>query len=225
LAVGVPDGAIKVYGEASREYPMGSLAKLVWLRLEGAEWASAGVEYKCTGTSGANTCWLKKGHGRVDLEKALQQSCNLAFLEWARLSAEEWKKYLGEGVGRLRIEEGFNPFLGNRLPPGDTVPPITPDWVGDGELLRSSPEAMLKWLLDPAQELLLVRCQRYLGVTVRKDEVWWLKSGTAPVVGEPGVTSAWVAGGNGKMVAVIHLPRGRGRVEGVERFLKVLGLK
>lgn len=225
LAISVNEEPAKYYGEASREHPMGSLAKLVWLRLEGEEWAASGLEFKCTGTAGSDTCWLKKGHGRLDLQKALQQSCNLAFLNWARLSAEEWKRYMGEGVGRLHLEEGFRPFLGSRLPPGDTLPPLTPAWVGDGDLLRTSPEAMLQWLMDPTQTSMISTCRRYLAVRIGKDESWWVKTGTAPVVGEPGATSAWVAGGNGQIMAVLHLPRGKGKVEGLERFQQVMGLK
>jgi len=227
LAMASADGRIGLYGEASREHPMGSLAKLVWLRLEGDEWGSAGVEFKCTGTLGPYTCWLKKGHGRVDLEKALQESCNLAFLAWAVDSSEEWKHYLGDGAGRLRLEEAFSPFLGNRLPTGDAIPVMTPEWVGDGDLLRTSPEAMLKWLTDTNQELLLAKCRRYLLGSFKKSFLkegasWWIKTGTAPVVGEPGVTSAWAAGSDGKVVAVLHLPRGRGRAEGLERFKQLM---
>ena len=35
---------------------------------------------------------------------------------------------------------------------GEALPPITLDWVGRGELLCTSPEAMLRWLQDPHQE-------------------------------------------------------------------------
>jgi len=225
LAMSVDEKPARFFGEAAREHPMGSLAKLVWIRLEGEEWASAGVEFKCTGSDGTHSCWLKKGHGRVDVGKALRESCNLAFLSWAKLSATEWKKYIGEGAGRLHLEEGFRPFLGGRMPPGEQIPPMSLEWVGDGELLRTSPEGMLQWLMDPVQATLIATCRRHLTVKIGRDESWWIKTGTAPVPGEPGATSAWVAGGNGQVLAVFHMPRGRGKVEGMERFVKLMGIR
>lgn len=227
LAVAGPDGVIHSYGEAKKEGPMGSLAKLVWLRLEGDEWAALDLVYKCTGQMGPYICWQPKGHGKVDLAKATQVSCNLAFLAWANLSVERWRRLLGDGAGRARLEECFGPFLGHRLPPGDAIPEMTPDWVGEGELLRTSPEAMVQWLTDPAQDVLLSRCRRLLlgffGETYRAKE-WWAKTGTAAVLSDPAATCAWVAGSNGQIVAVMRIPRGRGKVEGLERFRAVMGL-
>ena len=206
---------------------MGSLAKLVWLRLEGDAWAAQDPVFKCTGQLGPYHCWLLKGHGKVDLAKATQESCNLAYLKWAQLSVEDWKRELGEGAGRARFEEAFRPFLGNRLPPGDTIPEMTPEWVGDGQLLRTSPEAMLQWLVDPGQEALLSRCRRLLlnAFTEQfKANAWWMKTGTASVLSDPSATSAWVVGSNGQILAVLHLPRGRGKAEGLARFREVMGL-
>ena len=51
-----------------------------------------------------------------------------------------------------------------------------------------------------------------------------MKTGTGPVPGAPGETCAWVAGSNGRVTAVLRLPRGRGRVDGLARFRDVLGL-
>src|SRR5512133_1967338 len=67
MAIAGKDGVIHSYGEATRETPMGSLAKLLWMRLEGDEWATLGVEFKCTGEWNGHRCWLAKGHGRLDL--------------------------------------------------------------------------------------------------------------------------------------------------------------
>jgi len=221
LAAAGPDGIIQTYGEATRETPMGSLAKLVWMRLEGDEWSTLGVEFKCTGEWNGHHCWLAKGHGRVDLGKALQESCNLAFLAWVQMSAERWRHYYGEGVSRVRLEEVFGPFLGNRLKPGDGLPAFGPEWIGDGDLLRTSPEAMLKWMLDPHQEEAMGSYRRhllgFLGTMVRNTS-WWAKTGTAPVPGAPGETSAWVAGSNGSVTCVLRLPRGKGRSDGLARF-------
>jgi hypothetical protein len=227
LAVADPEGKVQLFGEATKEAPMGSLAKLAWLRLEGEDWAAMGVEYKCTGQMGPYKCWLPKGHGRVDLAKATQESCNLAYLAWAQMSVQRWREMYGEGAGRVRLEEVFSPFLGHRLPQGDSIPEITPPWVGDGDLLRTSPEAMLQWLKDPSQEQLLGQCRRLLLGFFEgnfKENSWWMKTGTAPVPGDPGTTSAWVAGSNGRTIAVLHLPRGRGKAEGQARFRALLGI-
>ncbi|HLP30988.1 MAG TPA: hypothetical protein VK150_06475, partial [Geothrix sp.] len=56
-------------------------------------------------------------------------------------------------------------------------------------------------------------------------EQWWFKTGTAPVPGDPTATSAWVAGGKGEAIVVLHLPRGRGKQEGLVRIREILGLK
>jgi hypothetical protein len=86
---------------------------------------------------------------------------------------------------------------------------------------------MARWLADPSQELLLVRCRRLLlgfFEEAYKADAWWMKTGTAGVLSDPGATSAWVAGGNGEVIAVLHLPRGRGKAEGLARFRAVMGL-
>ncbi|HWQ10585.1 MAG TPA: hypothetical protein VN436_15800 [Holophaga sp.] len=228
LAVSAPEGTAQVYGEAKRESPMGSLAKLVWLRVAGEEWAAMGVSYKCTGQAGPYHCWLAKGHGKVDLSKATQESCNLAYLSWAQEAAQRWKRQLGEGAGRVLLEDAFRSFLGNRLPAGDLLPEITPPWVGDGDLLRTSPEAMLQWLQDPVQESMLSQVRRLLLGSFMNEFKggggWWMKTGTAPVPGDPAATSAWVVGSDGGTIAVLHLPQGRGKAEGLARFRAVMGL-
>ena len=179
----VQDGEVKSYGEARKEAPMGSLAKLLWVRIEGDEWGTRLVSFKCTGEWNGFHCWLKKGHGRVDLAKATAESCNLAYLSWVTESSQRWKIDYGDGVARLRLEEVFKPFLGDRLKAGDTLPTFGPEWVGDGELLRTTPEAMAKWLADPGQYELRNRCKRLLGGTfdgwITKEAAWWFKK-TAP---------------------------------------------
>jgi hypothetical protein len=226
FAMGPLRSGDRFQGEAQREHPMGSLAKLVWLRLEGVNWAARDVRFHCKGTWEGIPCWNREGHGKVDLGKALRESCNLAFLAWARMSVQEWARESGEGSVGLRLEEGFRPFLGNRMPPMDTVPTLGREWVGDGDLLRTSPAGMLAWMEQPAQDGLHAMALRYLG-SILQDPIgsWWIKTGTAPVPSDPGATSAWVVGGNGLGYAVIHLPRGRGKAEGVARFKAVMGLK
>jgi hypothetical protein len=214
LATSGPEG-VRQEGETSVEAPMGSLAKLIWLRLEGEAWAAQHVTYTCTGRKGTWRCWNQGGHGEVDLPRATELSCNLAFLSWIEASAERWKRDLGEGAARARLEAVFTPFLGHRFPMGDALPTFTPDWVGDGPLLRTSPERMLAWLIQPDQAALRAQCQTLLSVP---GEGWWMKTGTAPNLGPRGGTSAWVVGGNGPSMAVLHLPKGRGKAEGLARF-------
>jgi len=231
FAITLGDGEVRAYGEAKKEAPMGSLAKLVWLRMEGADWASRNVRFKCTGSAGPYVCWNREGHGRVDLGKALQESCNLAFLFWIEDAQTHWRADYGEAAARVRMEEVFAPFLGRRLPPGDALPPLTAAWVGDGDLLRTSPEGFLRWLMEPEQSEVVSFGKRFLaGTWVEVKELfgtegWWFKTGTAPVPGEAAATSAWVAGGRGSALVVLHLPRGRGKAEGLVRIREILGLK
>jgi len=231
FAITLGDSEVRAFGEARREAPMGSLAKLVWMRLEGAEWSGAGVQYRCKGSDGPFVCWNREGHGRVDLGRALQESCNLAFLTWIAGSRERWLQDYGPDAARARLEETFEPFLGRRLPPGEGLPPLTAAWVGDGDLLRTSPEAFLRWLMDPAQAEVVTFGKRFLAgfwVEVKElfgKEGWWFKTGTAPVPGDSAATSAWVAGGRGSVLVVLHLPRGRGKQEGLVRIREILGLK
>ena len=221
---------VRAFGEARKEAPMGSLAKLVWLRLEGAEWSAAGVQYRCKGSDGPFVCWNREGHGRVDLGRALQESCNLAFLAWIGASRQRWEQDYGPDAARIRLEEVFGPFLGRRLPSGEGLPPLTAAWVGDGDLLRTSPEAFLRWLMEPDKGEVVAFGKRFLaGFWVEvKDlfgkEGWWFKTGTAPAPGSP-ATSAWVAGGRGSVLVVFHMPRGRGKQEGLVRIREILGLK
>lgn len=221
LAAAGPDGAVQTYGDATRETPMGGLAKLLWMRLEGDEWAALGVEFKCTGAWNGHRCWLGKGHGRVDLGKALQGNCDLAFLAWVQMSAERALRIYGEGVARVRLDEVFGPFVGNRLKTGEGLPVFDPQWIGEGDLLRTSPEALLQWMVDPHQEETLERCRRHLqgfiGSMIR-GTTWWALVGTAPVPGAPGETCTWVTGSNGHVTCVLRLPKGQGRAEGLARF-------
>jgi len=192
---------------------MGSLAKLVWLRLEGERWGAAGVRYRCTGTRDGHACWLREGHGDLDLTGALRESCNLAFLAWASPTLASAER---NDAQRARVEAAFAPFR-SRPTPG-VLPPLGPDWVGDGPGLQTSPEAFLQWLTAPAQAGLRDQLARLLG----QDSGAWLKTGTAPVPGRPGVTAAWVAGWTGTTYGVLRLPEGRGKVEGLARWRALL---
>ena len=227
LAIAGPDLEVHAYGAAAQEQPMGDLAQIAWLRLEGEEWAARDVQFKCTGTMGAFHCLLPKGHGRLNLKKAIQESCQLAFLGWILDSAQYWRHEYGEGAARARLVDVFAPFLGRRLKAGENLPEFGLEWVGAGDLLRSSPEALLKWLLDPAQSELLYRCRRlmldFLTETYQT-EAWWIKTGTAPVPGEAGATSAWALGSNDAYTVVLHLPKGTGKTEALARFQAIMAI-
>jgi hypothetical protein len=225
LAIAGPDGTVYRFGGASDEFPMGCMADLVWLKLEGSEWGSMNVQFNCTGKFQGRACSLPKGHGKVDLAKALAANCDLAFLAWAQASVRWWLRDYGEGPARVRLDETFAPFLGGRLPPGDELPPMSPAWVGDGELLRASPEGLLRWLIDPAQDE-TVRMARRLLLSFKqanyRENMWWIDSGTAPVVASPTGRSAWAAGGNGQILAVLHLAQGSDKLEAITRFRAIL---
>jgi len=222
------DTEVRTYGAARAEAPIGGLAKLLWLRLEGSEWAAQGVIFRCTGSS---SCGLPKGHGRLSLGRALQVDCNPAFLAWIAESRSRWEKDYGEAIARIRLEEVFAPFLGRRLPPGEGLPAFTASWVGDGDLLRASPLTLLSWLLEPDKPEVISFGKRHLAgfwMEVKElfgKEDWWCKTATAMVPGDPSATSAWAVGGRGPVVLVFHMPRGKGQPEAQARFREILGLK
>ncbi|WP_306591839.1 hypothetical protein [Geothrix sp. 21YS21S-4] len=227
LAIALGEDEVRTYGAARTEAPMGDLAKLVWMKLEGADWSARGVRFRC---GGAPACREPKGHGRVDLAGALQRDCDAAFLAWIGESSTQNTELYGPEGARLRVDEAFGPFLGRRLPPGDRLPALTAAWVGRGDLLRTSPEAFLRWLMEPDRTEVVTFGRRYLaGFWVEvKDllgkEGWWFKTATAPIPGDPSRTSAWVAGGRGPILVVLHVPEGRGEREGMARIREILGL-
>jgi hypothetical protein len=221
LAVATAGGEVFCYGDSAREYPLGGLAEFPWLRLEGQEWGAMALGYKCTGSQDGHPCDLPKGHGKVDLAKAFQGNCSLAFLAWGRAMVPMWVRDLGEGAARFQLEEAFSPFLGNRMPPGDGLPPITPAWVGEGDFLRASTEGMLRWLIDPAQDTTL-RLAKRLVLSFRdftiKGKDWWVVTATAPTAADPAACTSWAVGSNGQIVGVLHLPQGTGRAASLARF-------
>lgn len=219
----IETGAVQVFGEGRREGPMGSLAKLVWMQLEESEWASRMLLFKCTGKMTEAPCGGPKGHGKVDFSKALRVDCHHAFQAWVQLSGAVWKDVYGSGGARARLVEAFAPFLGTRLPPGMDLPELNAAWVGQGELLRTSPEAFARWLADPAQEDLRDRARRNLNHFFSESN-WWFHTGTAPVPGSPSQESAWVAGSDGTRAFVLSLPPGKHRLEALGRLKSILGL-
>jgi len=226
LVLAGPDREIYRYGDnTSAEGPMGGLAHLVWVKLEGNAWASEDLQFKCTGTVGPFHCSEPKGHGKVDLVKAMQASCNLAFLGWAHRSADRWQLDYGEGAARARLVDAFGPFLGKRVPEGEELPPLGLEWFGEGDLLRTSPDAFLNWLLDPAQEESVRLFRRlvlnFIDETFKKN-AWWIDAEVAPVSGVPGASQAWAVGGNELVIAVLRLPPGSTRAQAFARFTTIM---
>lgn len=223
LAVAGPDHEIYDYGDSRVEGPMGGLSHLLWVKLEGDAWASGDMQFKCAGAAGPFRCSAPKGHGRVDLVKALQSSCDLAFMAWAHMSADRWAIDYGDGPARARLLDTFGPFLGHRLPDGDGVPDLGLAWFGQGDLLRTSPYALLTWLVDPSQEE-TVRLYRRLFLSfydgLFKDNAWWVDPEVAAAPG--GLQQAWAVGGNGAVTAVLRLPPGSTRAQAQARFLAIL---
>lgn len=231
LALALEGGDIQTFGEGRAVSPMGGLAKLVWLRVEGSSWSSGNVKTRCQGAAGSLTCGTPPGHGTVTLAKALQEDCDQAFLAWITETRVRWLKDYGPEVAWYRVAEVFEPFLGRRLPANASLPEFSMPWVGDGDLLRTSPEAFLQWLQQPENAEVAAFGRRMLAgywaevSALFGKENWWFKTATASVPGVPGATSAWVAGGRGSTLVVLHIPRGKGKPEALARMREILGLK
>ena len=223
LGVGTAREGVKVFGESTQPHAMGMLSKFVWLRLQGTEWEARGLHFRCSGTWDGLACSNPKGHGKVDLGKALKEGCDLAFVAWGRVAVEGWSQESGEGSSRLRLEEGFRSFLGRRMPPGDGPPKLGLEWVAGGSLLQGSVQEILDWMLEPAQEGLAQQARRYFG-NIIQDPIgdWWIAEGPSVGVGEPGT---WVFGSNGAMYVVLYLPKATPKAEALGRFKALLSLK
>jgi len=231
LAMTLEGGEVQAFGEARAESPMGGLAKLVWLRVEGSAWSAGAVKFRCPGAPGSLACGTPPGHGSVTLARALEEDCDLAFLGWIAEARVRWLQDYGPEVAWYRVSEVFEPFLGRRLPADAALPVFAAPWVGDGELLRTSPEAFLRWLLLPENSEVAAFGRRILaGYWVEMNalfgkENWWFKTASARVPGAPAATGAWVAGGRGSTLVVFRAPRGTSRAAALVRLREILGLK
>ncbi|MCL1894069.1 MAG: hypothetical protein FWG02_07540 [Holophagaceae bacterium] len=221
-------GEVKEWGNVSALTPMGNLAKLLWLHLEAEEWESAGVEYRCSGELNGIRC--AKKHGRVDLTKSFKEDCNTSFYLWVNLSRERWKKDYKDAGARLRLNNVFGVFLGDRLPKEPALPDkFGSEWFNDGNLLQASPNLLASWLARPAQERLLRACRKFLlGFTdfaFGKDDKWWIKVSVAPTGLQDGQTQFWVVGSNASNIAVLRLPPGDTEKIAQSRFKALLNIK
>ena len=228
LAIGMPDGNVKVQGDATRESPMGGLARLVWMKVEGANWATTDVRFTCTGRLGELVCTKPKGHGRMTYGRAVAEGCDLAFLAWMPSAMATWRADYGDEVARSRMEEAFGPFLGNRVPKGETLPAPSAVWLGAGDLLRASPDRLVRWLMEPERAEVLTDARRYLSGFMTEfralagKESWWYM----PMeVGSDRAHAVWVVGGRADSVVVLRRMGPEGIPAGLARFKALLDAK
>jgi hypothetical protein len=222
LALAATSGDVQLHGEARTEGPLGDLACLPWLRLEGYVWSSGKFIFPCKGSLGGFACTVPKGHGRVDLRKAFECNCRLALLAWIHVSAAGWAKLEGPMMARMKVQEVFQPFLGSRMPKGEAMPAFGMEWAGEGGLLRASPESLAGWLADPAQEQAESMFRRY-GAGFFEGDVGdyqgWTYVGRA---GSGAEACTWVAGGQRGKAAALRMPGTPKREEALRRFRELL---
>ncbi len=223
LALGSFRDGLKSFGEGDTPHDLGLLARILWTRLQGTEWEARGYSFRCTGVLEGQTCSNPRGHGRVDLGKALREGCDLAFLAWIRATVDGWTRESGEGSSRARLEEAFRPFLGARMMKGEGPPPLDRAWVGRDGLLQASPRGFLTWAIEPNQEGLAQQGRRYFGSLIQ-DPIgeWWFAAEPERGVEAPGT---WVYGSDGANHALLWIPAPLDRPRAVARFKAVLGLR
>lgn len=222
LAIATLAGDLQVRGEAQREGPLGDLACLPWLRLEGFVWSSARLSFHCKGGAAGAVCSLPAGHGRVDLRTAFERNCRLALRAWIGHSAAGWTKMEGPVMARMKLQEVFQPFLGARFPRGEELPAFGMEWAGEGELLRASPAALARWLADPAQEPAESMFRRY-GAGFFEGDVGDYQGWT--YVGRAGTgpeACTWVAGGLRGGAAALRMTGAPSRDQALKRFRELL---
>ena len=216
LVVQDADGKLQAWGDVKTERPLGEMAKLVWLKMAGADWAAVDVYWDCKNPA----CQPPKGHGHVNLAKAFREDCDDAFLYWANWERREWVEQEGEGVARMQLMETFGPFVGDRVPKEGPLPDFTPEWMGRGDLLQAPPGLFLAWLGAPENHQLLAMSRDYLKgffASALDSRKWWFK---------PGVCSqgTWVLAGDGQSAALLFIAMPQTPKEAVARMQAALGL-
>ncbi|HJW08758.1 MAG TPA: hypothetical protein VJ483_03940 [Holophagaceae bacterium] len=209
-------GKVSAFGDDKTEHPMGSLAQLVWLKMAGADWSGLEVYYVCSDPA----CQAPKGHGRVDMKKALHEDCDAAFLYWANWVREDWVRIEGEGLTRMKTIDSFGPFLGERFKGDGPMPQYGPEWIGRGELLRASPSSFMAWWKDDQNSDVRTRVRELLGgffhgVLDRK--TWWFKAAASSA-------GTWALGSDGHITALLYLPVPETATTATDRLKTLMGL-
>ncbi|HET8715148.1 MAG TPA: hypothetical protein VFM16_04950 [Holophagaceae bacterium] len=210
------NGKLQTWGDAQMPRPLGGLAKVVWLRLCGPDWASLDVYWDCRNPG----CQPPKGHGKVNLAKAFRLDCDDAFLYWANWERKDWVEQQGEGISRMQLMAVFGPFTGPRVPKDGPLPDFTPDWMGRGDLLQASPQAFLAWLADPENQPVLTQVREMLKgffASAADSRTWWFK----PAACSQGT---WVLAGDGQSAAVLFIAMPELPQDAVRRMQELLGL-
>lgn len=197
--------------EAAVPRPVGSLQK-PWVV---AAWAEAHPDaapplLDCTRASG---CWRPSGHGRVDLSRAIAQSCNAYFLALARATPEEDRARALESAG-FEMRRPLAPEASIGLGPLEALPRIAPaallrayrdllahPWPARDDLRRALLDGMRAAALDGT------------GATLGR-RGWLVKTGTVPSLeGRPFATSGWAlaAAAGGESLSLALLAEGTGR--------------
>ncbi len=141
-----------------KPYPPGSLVKLVtvWAGLERGHITPDAI-YECKGTtilSNRNfTCWLHKGHGNLNLVKAISNSCNIYFYNLAEEIGSDptYKGLKALGFGEVMgIDLVGTDYLYGVEIPGTLLLPNTlylHDYViGDTDNITASPLQVITYL-------------------------------------------------------------------------------
>ncbi|HJW09213.1 MAG TPA: hypothetical protein VJ483_06230 [Holophagaceae bacterium] len=210
------DGKLSAFGDVKAEHSLGDLSQLVWLRLAGAEWAGLDVYFVCSDPN----CQPPKGHGRVDMKKALHVDCDAAFLYWANYVREDWIRTDGEGITRMNLVSAFAPFAGDRFKGDGPVPQFGAEWIGRGDLLRTSTSGFMTWWMDAQNSEIRTRVREMIGgffhgVLDRK--TWWFKPAASP-------SGTWVLGSDGHSSALLYLPFPETSDTAVDRLKALMGL-
>lgn len=201
------------------QYPPGSTFKII-TALAGLEegMINEHTAVTCTGSHkmGNRTfkCWNKKGHGRVDLKKALKESCDVYFYQLGeRLGVDKIALYarkfhLGEpmGVGLENEKSGMVPTAewklkkyGKKWFRGETLPVS----IGQGYVLTTPIQLasmiatvasegtiyrphLVKRIVDPDGKLVKEFVPELIGTTdIKPSSFRMVKEGLAAVVNEP----------------------------------------
>ena len=213
------------------QYPPGSTFKVV-TALAGLEagLVDENTTVQCNGsyTLGNRTfkCWEKRGHGRVNLKKALQMSCDVYFYQLGeRLGVDRIAEYarrlgLGNslGIGLENEKGGLIPDaawkqkrFGQKWYRGETLPVA----IGQGYTL-TTPIQLASMIGTLANQGTIYRPHLVKKVLDRDGKV--LKEFKPEVLGRPSLNANHLRAVKEGLLAVVNEPRGTG---GMARLIEV----